>query len=62
MIDILKIIAPFVAPQKVLVDFEQAAANAYTSAFPQAHIKGCFFHSSQSILRKVSSLGLKQSY
>ena len=62
MFNILKIIAPFVFPQKVLVDFEQAAANAYTSAFPQAHIKGCFFHSSQSILRKVSSLGLKQSY
>jgi len=62
MIDILKIIAPFVAPQKVLVDFEQAAVNAYTSGFPQAHIKGCFFHLSQSILRKVNSLGHKQSY
>jgi len=56
MIDILKIIASFVAPQNVLVDFEQAAVNAYTSGFPQAHIKGCFFHLSQSSLRKVNSL------
>jgi len=43
MIDILKIIAPFVAPQKGLVSFEPAAVNAYASRFRRAHMKGAFF-------------------
>ena len=36
MIDILKIIAPFVS-QKVLVDFEQAAVNAYKGIPTSSH-------------------------
>ena len=43
----------------ILADFENAAQNAFRLAYPNANIKGCLFHLSQSVLRKVGELGLK---
>ena len=36
--------------------------SAAQLAFPQMEIKGCYFHLSQSIIRKVNSVGLKAMY
>ena len=53
---------PNLQPQSVLVDYERAAVNALQNAFPQTNVKGCFFHLSQNIYRKVQSNGLQEQY
>ena len=49
-------------PSRILLDFERAAVNAFTSAFPESSIKGCYFHLCQAFLRKINELGLKNAY
>ena len=49
-------------PSRTLLDFERAAVNAFTSAFPESSINGCYFHLCQAFLRKVNELGLKKAY
>ena len=52
-----------VDPVTVTVDFEQSVINALTLTFG-AHlsIHGCFYHLTQSTLRKIESLGLVHRY
>lgn len=50
------------APKTVLVDFERAAMNSFNETFPNTTVTGCYFHLCQSVLRKVSEVGLKQQY
>ena len=59
--ELVKLI-PAAAPQKILVDFEKASMNAFAQRFPQAVVTGCYFHLSQSIVRKVSEIGMKSDY
>ena len=49
-------------PSRIVLDFERAAVNALTSAFPELSIKSCYFHLWQAFLRKVNELGLKKAY
>ena len=58
----LKRLIPLAAPGSILVDFERAAINAFTSAYPTASVRGCYFHLCQSVLRKVNDVGLKVQY
>ena len=39
--------------QNILVDFEKANMNAALLAFPEAEIKGCYFHLCQSLVMKI---------
>ena len=41
-------------PKEVFCDFETSAINAVHCIFPKSVVKGCFFHYTQSIWRKVS--------
>ena len=45
-----------------MVDFGIGARNALLRVFPQTEIKGCFFHLSQCVYRKVQEAGLQQRY
>lgn len=47
-------------PVSIMMDFEQAAIAAFKMEFPGVTIRGCFFHLSQCIWRKVQSTGIKQ--
>lgn len=58
----LKRLIPLAAPKKILVDFERATINAFADAYPSAVVTGCYFHLSQSVLRKVNEVGLKTIY
>jgi hypothetical protein len=49
-------------PQLVLSDFERSAMNAYEEEFPGIVIKGCHFHMTQSLWRKIQELGLAVDY
>ena len=62
MLDALKFLLPYANPEVILADFENAAQNAFRLAYPNANIKGCLFHLSQSVLRKVGHLGLKVQF
>ena len=45
-----------------MVDFEIAVLNAIDTSFPGTNKKGCLFHFSQAIFRKIQSLGLQNRY
>lgn len=62
MFKIMKILVPNLKLDKILLDFENAAISAAQIAFPQADVKGCYFHLSQSIIRKVGAVGLKVKF
>jgi len=53
---------PNCRPEVVLTDFEMAAQSAFRSHFPDARITGCYFHLSQSVMRKVGEIGMRPSY
>ena len=53
---------PLAAPSKILVDFERATINEFQSAYPGATLTGCYFHLTQSVIRKVNEIGLKTVY
>ena len=62
MFQILKELLPQLAPEKILLDFEKAAMNAAKIAFPRSAVKGCYFLLTQSLLRKISYVGLKSTF
>ena len=43
-------------------DFEQALIAAMETEFPRTSLRGCYFHFSQSLWRKVQQLGLRRAY
>nr|XP_042913287.1 uncharacterized protein LOC122273274 [Parasteatoda tepidariorum] len=49
-------------PECAMMDFEAGAMNALQEVIPWIVIKGCYFHFSQSIWRKVQALGLVSDY
>ena len=50
------------SPERILLTFEGVAINAFRSAFPSATVTGCYFHLTQSIMRKVNKIGLKENH
>ena len=45
-----------------MIDYEAASRHALTTVFPDAAIKGCFYHLSQDVYRNVQHHGLKEAY
>ena len=58
----LKNLKAMLDPHEVTIDFEIASFEALKSSFPNANIKGCFFHFAQAIRRKIQSVGLAKEY
>ena len=54
------VLTPDACPTHLIVDFEKAVINAFESHFPQTQVKGCFFHLTQNVWRKIQELGLKK--
>jgi len=50
------------SPERILLNFESAAINAFRSAFPNATVTGCYFHLTQSVMRNVNRNGMKEEY
>ena len=51
-------LAPGFTPEFVISDFEKASRKSFKAVWPNAQLSGCYFHFSQSILRKVKQIGL----
>ena len=58
----IKILCPDAMPTNMIMDFEIGAINSFRSLWPFTEVKGCFFHLSQNIWRKVQELGLQADY
>ena len=43
-------------------DFEQGAIGAFTEEFPGIEVKGCHFHFTQAIWRRIQEIGLITVY
>jgi len=56
------ILHPNLQPNTVLVDFEVAIKNALEAVFPGVVVKGCFFHFTQNIWRRIQRNGLQDRY
>ncbi|CAF1674122.1 unnamed protein product [Adineta ricciae] len=50
------------APDVITSDFEPGLIKAIKRQFPTSRHKGCYFHHSQSVYRKIQSLGLSSQY
>ena len=53
LFDVVKELQTSFEPRQIITDFETAALNSFHSRFPQSEQRGCFFHFSQAIWRKV---------
>lgn len=49
-------------PDRILIDFELSAMQAFEAQFPGSSIAGCYFHLNQSLVRKVGNVGLKERF
>jgi len=41
------------SPERILLDFASSTINAFVSTFSHATVTGCYFHLTQSVMRKV---------
>ena len=45
-----------------MCDFERASRNAIKNIFNDVYVKGCWFHYTQAIMRRVENVGLQREY
>ena len=46
----------------MLMDFEKASINSFQQLWPNTQVKGCSFHLTQNVWRKVQGVGLQAGY
>jgi len=49
-------------PKMFQLDFEITMFNTIKNKYPDAQIRGCFFHYNQAIYRRVVDVGLRNDY
>ena len=58
----VQLLCPQADPSEMLLDFEKAAINSFEHTWPNCMVKGCFFHLSRNIWRKVQAVGMQGLY
>nr|AGQ20118.1 AsIV-cont00009-ORF1 [Apophua simplicipes ichnovirus] len=49
----LQRLRPEMEPRRIMIDFEMASIRAFQEIFPNAQVKGCYFHLRQSFIRHI---------
>ena len=49
-------------PDDILDDFERAAISSILNLNPQIEVKGCFYHFSSNVWKRIQNVGLQQRY
>ena len=62
MWEAMKQLCPHAHRTHILMDFEKAAANAFSHFWPNTFVKGCFFHLTQNIFRKIQAERFQHEY
>ena len=62
ILDEIKRMKPLANPEKILLNFKGAAINAFRAAYLNTTILACYFHLTQSILKKSNKIGVKSDY
>lgn len=47
---------PNLKPETITTDFEQAAINAFNATFPASIHRGCYFHFTQCVWRRIQGI------
>ena len=58
----IQLLCPHAHPLHMLMDFEKASINSFQQLWPNTQVKGCFFHLTQNVWRKVQGVGLQARY
>ena len=58
----VQLLCPQADPAEMLMDFELAAINSFEHTWPGAVVKGCFFHLTQNLWRRVQAAGMQAEY
>ena len=58
----VQLLCPLANPEEMLMNFEKAAINSFKQTWPASVVKGCFFHLTQNLWRKVQAAGLQVVY
>lgn len=58
----MKNMLPTANPDSVMTDFESATVNAFHYEYPNTTQRGCFFHFTQCLYRKIQDNGLQHKY
>ena len=53
---------PGLQPDAIHCDFGIGATNAAKTKFPDANVRGCFFHLSQNVYKRIQTAGLQERY
>ena len=56
------LLCPTAQPTHMIMDFELAAINSFELEWPLTNVKGCFFHLTQNVWRKIQEVGLQADY
>ena len=62
LIEVLKALPAVPAVRRAIVDFESGLWKAIPKVYPNVNLKGCSFHWTQAVWRKIQLLGLQQQY
>ena len=62
LIEVLKALPAAPAVKRAIVDFKSGLWKAISKVYPDVNVKGCSFHWTQAIWRKIQFLGLQQQY
>ena len=62
MWEVIQQLCPGAQPTRMLMNFERAAINSFSHFWLHTTVKGCFFHFTQNIFRKIQAEGLQNEY
>ena len=60
--EMLKVLVPQFTPTSTMADFEESPVSAFPRVFGNVSFSNCWFHNSQSIIKRLQKSGLKDCY
>ena len=58
----VQLLCPHANPHEILMDYEKAEISSFERTWPSSVVKGCFFHLTHNVWRKVPAEGMQVQY